>query len=117
MEFEWIKIPYALLTLFIVVNYGMLLGAFIQKIGARVGRRHGVSIFQNYFDLIKNYGLRTSITHGVMFYLGPVFRLSGGVGLLLFGRENYARRGRTAPVANGMRSVVERMRAWFQGNF
>ena len=34
--------------------------------------------------MIKNYGLRSSITHGVMFYLGPVFRLSGGVGLLLF---------------------------------
>jgi NADH-quinone oxidoreductase subunit H len=84
MQFEWIKIPYALLTLFIVVNFGMLLGAFIQKIGARVGRRHGVPIWQNYADLIKNYGLRTSITHGVMFYLGPVFRLTGGVGLLLF---------------------------------
>jgi NADH-quinone oxidoreductase subunit H len=84
MEFEWIKIPYSLLTLFIVVNYGMLLGAFIQKIGARVGRRHGVPIWQNYADLIKNYGLRTSITHGVMFYLGPVFRLTGGIGLLLF---------------------------------
>ncbi|MCP5277500.1 MAG: NADH-quinone oxidoreductase subunit H [Thiobacillus sp.] len=84
MEFEWIKIPYSLLTLFIVVNYGMLLGAFIQKLGARVGRRHGIPIWQNYADLIKNYGLRTSITHGVMFYLGPVFRLSGGVGLLLF---------------------------------
>jgi cell division protein FtsA len=42
---------------------------------------------------------------------------STGVGLLLFGRENYVRRGRGAPVANGMRSVVDRMRAWFQGNF
>ena len=40
------------------------------------------------------------------------------VGLLLFGRENYVRRGgRGAPVANGMRSVLDRMRAWFQGNF
>lgn len=84
MQFEWIKIPYALLTLFIVVNYGMLLGAFIQKIGARVGRRRGVPIWQNYADLVKNFGLRTSITHGVMFYLGPVFRLTGGIGLLLF---------------------------------
>jgi len=84
MQFEWIKIPYALLTLFIVVNFGMLLGAFIQKIGARVGRRHGIPIYQNYVDLIKNYGLRSSITHGTMFYLGPVFRLAGGVGLLLF---------------------------------
>lgn len=84
MEFDWMKIPYALLTIFIVVNYGMLLTALIQKIAARVGRRHGIPIWQNYLDLIKNYGLRTSITHGVMFYMGPVFRLSGGVGLLLF---------------------------------
>ena len=84
MEFDWMKIPYSLLTLFIVVNYGFLLNALIQKIGARVGRRHGIPIWQNYVDLIKNYALRSSITHGVMYYLGPVFRLTGGVGLLLF---------------------------------
>ena len=84
MAFEWIKIPYSLLTLFIVVNYGFLLNALIAKIGARVGRRHGIPIWQNYLDMIKNYGLRSSITHGVMYYLGPVFRLGGGVGLLLF---------------------------------
>lgn len=84
MQFEWMKIPYSLLTLFIVVNYGFLLNALIAKIGARVGRRHGIPIWQNYIDLIKNYSLRSSITHGVMYYLGPVFRLSGGVGLLLF---------------------------------
>jgi NADH-quinone oxidoreductase subunit H len=84
MQFEWVMIPYSLLTLFIVVNYGMLLTALMQKIGARVGRRHGIPIWQNYFDLVKNFGIRTSITHGVMFYLGPVFRLTGGIGLLLF---------------------------------
>jgi len=83
-QFEWMRIPWSLLTLFIVFNYGMLLTAFIQKIGARVGRRHGIPVYQNYIDLIKNYGLRTSITHGVMFYLGPVFRLTGGIGLILF---------------------------------
>jgi NADH-quinone oxidoreductase subunit H len=84
VQFEWIMIPYSLLTLFIVVNYGMLLTAFMQKVGARVGRRHGIPIWQNYFDLIKNFGIRSSITHGTMFYLGPVFRLTGGIGLLLF---------------------------------
>jgi len=83
-QFEWMRIPWSLLTLFIVFNYGMLLTAFIQKIGARIGRRHGIPVYQNYIDLIKNYGLRTSITHGVMFYLGPVFRLTGGIGLILF---------------------------------
>ncbi len=84
MGFEWIKIPYALLTLFIVVNFGLLLTALVAKIGARVGRRYGIPIYQNYIDLLKNYSLRSSVTHGVMFYLGPVFRLTGGVGLLLF---------------------------------
>lgn len=84
MSFEWIQIPYALLTLFIVLNYGLILGAVVQKIGARVGGRRGIPVWQNYVDLVKNWSLRTKITHGVMFYLGPVFRLSGGVGLLLF---------------------------------
>ena len=84
MQFEWIKIPYSLLTLFIVANFGFLLTAVMAKIAARVGRRHGIPVWQNYVDLIKNYGLRSSITHGVMYYLGPVFRLTGGVGLLLF---------------------------------
>lgn len=84
MTFEWIKIPQTLLTLFIVLNYGLLLTALVQKIAARAGRRHGIPIWQNYVDLLKNYALRTNITHGVMYYLGPVFRLSGGVGLLVF---------------------------------
>lgn len=84
MEFVWNKVFDALLTVFIVMNFGMILGALIQKIAARVGRRHGIPIWQYYPDLIKNYALRGSITHGVMFYLGPVFRLTGGIGLLLF---------------------------------
>jgi len=84
MSFDWMKIPYAFLTLFIVVNFGFLMNAFIAKIAARVGRRHGIPIWQYYADMFKHYGMRTSITHGVMFYLGPVFRLAGGVGLLLF---------------------------------
>ncbi len=84
MDFDWMKIPYAFLTVFIIVNYGLLLNALIAKIAARAGRRRGIPLWQNYIDLIKNYGLRSSITHGVMFYLGPVFRLAGGVGLLLF---------------------------------
>jgi NADH-quinone oxidoreductase subunit H len=84
MQFDWMKIPYSLLTLFIVINFGYLLNSFIAKIAARVGRRRGIPIWQTYIDVVKNYGLRTSITHGVMFYLVPVFRLSGGVGLLLF---------------------------------
>ncbi|MEZ5450292.1 MAG: NADH-quinone oxidoreductase subunit H [Thiolinea sp.] len=83
-SFNWMRIPWALLTIFIVFNFGFLMNATIQKIAARVGRRHGIPVWQNYIDLLKNYSIRTSITHGVMFYLGPVFRLSGGIGLLMF---------------------------------
>ena len=84
MSFQWIHIAYALLTLFIVINYGLLMTAVVQKIGARVGGRYGIPVWQNYIDLIKNFSLRSKINHGVMFYLGPVFRLTGGIGLLLF---------------------------------
>ena len=84
MEFNWMQIPYSLLTLFIVLNYGLLMTAVIAKIGARAGRRIGIPFYQNYIDLLKNYALRSKITHGYMFYLGPVFRLTGGIGLLLF---------------------------------
>jgi cell division protein FtsA len=39
-----------------------------------------------------------------------------GVGLLLYGRENL---GQLAPklVGDGVKSVVERMKSWFQGYF
>ena len=84
MEFQWIKIPYALLSLFIILNVGLILQGIIRKIGARVGGRYGIRWYQPYIDLIKNYGLRSNVSHGVMFYLGPVFRLTGGVGVFLF---------------------------------
>ncbi|PLX03093.1 MAG: hypothetical protein C0594_11045 [Marinilabiliales bacterium] len=84
MEFKPIQILYALLSLFIVFNYGMLLQGFVRKIGARVGRRYGIRFYQPYIDLIKNYTKRSTITHGIMYYLGPVFRLTGGIGLIMF---------------------------------
>lgn len=78
------KIGYAFLVVLLFVLYGLLLQGIIRKIYARVGRRYGIRVYQYYIDMLKNYGLRTNIRHGVMFYLGPVFRLTGGVGLLLF---------------------------------
>ena len=56
----------------------------VAKIYARVGRRMGIRLFQPYYDLVKIYSVRSSISHGIMFYLGPIFRLTGGIGLYLF---------------------------------
>jgi len=79
-----IKLLYVFLGLFIVLNWGMLMSATMRKIGARVAGRYGIPFYQPWIDLVKLYSLRDSITHGVMFYLGPVFRISGGVGIFLF---------------------------------
>lgn len=86
---------YFLLTLLIVMVYGLFLYAFIAKTMARVQGRIGIPIYQAFLDIIKNIGKRTAITHGYMFYLGPVFRLVGGVGTLafipvIFGNELFA---------------------------
>jgi len=78
------RLIFTLLGLFIVLNWGLLMSSFIRKIGARVAKRHGIPLYQPWIDLVKLYSLRSQITHGIMFYLGPVFRLSGGVGLFLF---------------------------------
>ena len=78
------RIGFAALTAFIMFNYGILLMASMARIRARVQGRIGIPIWQPYIDIIKNNAKRTSITHGIMFYLGPVFRLAGGLGTLMF---------------------------------
>jgi NADH-quinone oxidoreductase subunit H len=84
MEFSVSKILWTLLGLFIVLNWGLVMSGIMRKLVARVGKRYGIPLYQPYIDLIKNYAIRSQITHGVMFYLGPVFRLAGGVGIFLF---------------------------------
>jgi len=78
------KIGFVLLGLFIILNWGLIMSGIIRKIIARLGMRRGIKVFQPYINLIKNYSIRSQISHGVMFYLGPVFRLSGGIGIFLF---------------------------------
>lgn len=79
-----VKLLFTLLGLFIVLNWGLIQTGIMNKIVARVGKRIGMPVYQPYLNLIKLYSKRSSITHGVMFYLGPLFRLSGGVGIFLF---------------------------------
>lgn len=79
-----IKIGYAIASLFLIMNYGLLLMGFVQKIVARVHGRLGPPVWQPYVDILKTISMRTAISHGIMFYLGPVFRLTGGIGLYLF---------------------------------
>jgi NADH-quinone oxidoreductase subunit H len=82
---QWLpKIGYFSLTLLIVTTYGLLMGAFIERIIAKVQGRVGIPYSQPFINILKNIFKRTAVSHGVMFYLGPVFRIAGGIGTLAF---------------------------------
>ncbi len=77
-------IGYAFISLFVIANYGLILNGIVPKIVARVQGRYGIPAWQPYLDIMKNNAKRTSIYHGVMFFLGPIFRIVGGIGTYLF---------------------------------
>jgi len=83
MEATLIKVGYAFASLLLIFNYGLLLIGFTMKIIARVHGRIGPPFYQPYIDLVKSLSMRTAISHGIMYYLGPVFRFAGGIGLYL----------------------------------
>ena len=68
MDFDITRLGFTLLGLLIVLNWGLLMSALMRKIGARVARRIGIPWYQPWVDLVKNYALRSQITHGIMFY-------------------------------------------------
>ena len=77
-------IAYAIISIFVITNYGLLLNGLVRKIVARSHGRFGPPVWQPYLDILKTFAKRTAISHGVMFYMGPVFRLAGGLGTYLF---------------------------------
>ncbi len=79
-----IKAAYLAISLLVILNYSLVLIGTMARIRAKVQGRVGQPFYQPYIDIFKSYGKRTNISHGVMFYLGPVFRLAGGVGTYLF---------------------------------
>ncbi|MEA2095208.1 MAG: complex I subunit 1 family protein [Candidatus Cloacimonadota bacterium] len=80
----WIKILYAVISVSVATIYGLTLAGIVRKIYARVHGRYGPPVWQPFLDIIKNHGKRVSISHGIMYFLGPVFRLAGGLGTYLF---------------------------------
>jgi NADH-quinone oxidoreductase subunit H len=84
-----------MLTLLIVSIYGLLVGAFVERTIAKVQGRIGIPYRQPFINIAQTFVKRTAVMHGIMFYLGPVFRLAGGLGTLaftpvLFGSEMFS---------------------------
>lgn len=78
------KMVWAFISLGVVIIWGLTLNGIVHKIFARVQGRLGPPVWQPFIDIIKNNAKRTAITHGIMFYLGPVFRIAGGIGTYMF---------------------------------
>jgi cell division protein FtsA len=74
-----------------------------------------VELAEEVFHMPVRLGIPQHITGLVDVVSNPIH--STGVGLLLYGRENYLRGRRETPLTGNVRGVWERMKAWFQGNF
>ncbi len=80
----WVKILYTAISVAVATFYGITLGGIVRKIYARVHGRFGPPVWQPFLDIIQTASRRVAVSHGMMFYLGPVFRLAGGLGTYLF---------------------------------
>ncbi len=79
-----IKALYTVISLAVITIYALLLIGTMARVRAKVQGRIGQPAYQPFIDIIKSNAKRTGISHGVMFFLGPVFRLAGGLGTYLF---------------------------------
>jgi len=79
-----LKIIWAFISLGVVTIWGLTLTGIVAKIFSRVQVRLGPPVWQPFIDIIKNNAKRTAVSHGIMFYLGPVFRIAGGIGTYMF---------------------------------
>jgi len=74
-----------------------------------------VELAEEVFHMPVRLGVPQYVTGLVDVVRNPIF--ATGVGLLLFGHHNRDQRVLEAGLGKGLRSVLDRMKGWFQGNF
>lgn len=77
-------ILWAILMPIIVIFTGLIYMGLARKITARIHNRYGPPFYQNIIDVIKLLSKKNTISHGVMFDLGPVFAFTGALLSLYF---------------------------------
>lgn len=79
-----IQILGAIATIILAFTVGMFYGGAQRKIIARIQNRVGPPIYQNFIDVLKLYSKETSINHGWMQHMGPVFAITASITSLMF---------------------------------
>jgi cell division protein FtsA len=74
-----------------------------------------VELAEEIFHMPVRLGVPQYVTGLVDVVRNPIY--STGVGLLLFGHQNRDQRSLEGGLGKGLRSVWDRMKGWFQGNF
>ena len=92
-----------------------LCAAGIVLTGGSSKMEGAVELAEEIFHMPVRLGLPQYVTGLVDVVRNPIH--STGVGLLLFGYQNRAMRESEARMGNGFKSVWNRMKNWFQGNF
>jgi cell division protein FtsA len=91
-----------------------VIAAGVVLTGGSAKMEGAVELAEEVFHMPVRLGIPQYITGLVDVVSNPIH--STGVGLLLYGRENYLRGRRGEPLGQ-VRGVLDRMKAWFQGNF
>jgi len=71
------------LTILGALTWGLLLGGISRSVTARIHGRMGPRVTQNFIDLWKLFRKTSSIHHGGMFWMAPMFRITGAICVLL----------------------------------
>ncbi len=71
------------LTIVGALTWGLLLGGISRSVTARIHGRMGPRVTQNFIDLWKLFRKTSSIHHGGMFWMAPMFRITGAICVLL----------------------------------
>jgi cell division protein FtsA len=74
-----------------------------------------VELAEEVFHLPVRLGVPQHVSGLVDVVRNPIH--ATGVGLLLYGLEDQLRRTADPPMSGGLREIIERMKAWFKGNF
>jgi len=74
------------IILLIMLAYvvGFIYFGLYRNITARIQGRYGPTIYQSFYDSIKLFSKKNSVSYGWMFYLGPIIMATGAVLTLLF---------------------------------
>ncbi|HKQ82150.1 MAG TPA: cell division FtsA domain-containing protein, partial [Steroidobacteraceae bacterium] len=92
-----------------------VIAAGVVLTGGSAKMEGAVELAEEVFHMPVRLGLPQQVTGLADVVRNPIH--ATGVGLLLYGRENYVRGRRELPLGGNVRNVWDRMKGWFQGNY